>query len=62
MVTQRLLIEKGTVCPPEDVGGVGGYEEFMNVHNDPNHPDYEATRAWAKGQRYRKFDKEFIYP
>jgi hypothetical protein len=32
----------------------------MKVYNDPDHPDYEATRAWAKEQRYREFDKEFI--
>ncbi|MFD2618404.1 IS1096 element passenger TnpR family protein [Terrilactibacillus laevilacticus] len=27
--------------PPKDVGGVGGYEEFLNIINDPNHEEYD---------------------
>src|SRR5690554_2834675 len=27
-------------CPPEDVGSTSGYEEFLEVVNDPKHPDF----------------------
>jgi hypothetical protein len=38
-------------CPPEDVGGVGGYEELLAVLADPTHEDYEMMRMWA-GEDY----------
>ena len=36
-------------CPPEDVGGVPGYEEFLNVVFEPNHENFEPYRRWAGG-------------
>jgi hypothetical protein len=27
-------------CPPEDVGGIWGYEEFLAAIKDPTHPDH----------------------
>jgi hypothetical protein len=34
-------------CPPEDVGGVYGYEELLAILADPNHEEYERMRMWA---------------
>jgi hypothetical protein len=34
-------------CPPEDVGGVGGYTEFLNVIFDPTHEEFDHYRKWA---------------
>lgn len=34
-------------CPPEDVGGVGGYAEFRSAVADPEHPDHDDLRTWA---------------
>ena len=36
-------------CPPEDVGGVPGYYHFLQVLNDPNHPEHEDMLEWAGG-------------
>jgi hypothetical protein len=36
-------------CPPEDVGGVSGYQEFLEVIFDPKHEEYEDLIAWAGG-------------
>jgi hypothetical protein len=33
-------------CPPEDVGGVWGYEAFLAALNDPEHPDHESMLDW----------------
>lgn len=33
-------------CPPEDCGGIGGYEELLEILADPDHDDYESTLDW----------------
>lgn len=38
-------------APPEDVGGVGGFEEFREVIANPQHPEYGHYRSWA-GRNY----------
>lgn len=37
-------------CPPEDVGGVWGYEEMLDVLADENHPEYEDRLEWLGGE------------
>jgi hypothetical protein len=34
-------------CPPEDCGGTTGYEELIQVLNDPTHEDHEHFSEWA---------------
>ncbi|MFZ2632329.1 MAG: plasmid pRiA4b ORF-3 family protein [Desulfosalsimonadaceae bacterium] len=34
-------------CPPEDVGGVWGYEEFLEAISDPDHEEHESFMEWA---------------
>lgn len=36
-------------CPPEDVGGTSGYEEFLEVIFDPSHEEHEHYVRWAGG-------------
>lgn len=36
-------------CPPEDVGGTSGYEEFLEVVFDPHHKEYDLSVRWAGG-------------
>ena len=50
-----LLDGEGT-APPEDVGGPPGYEAFLEVYQDPTHPDYLSTYAWAEEQYYLPLD------
>ena len=35
--------------PPEDVGGVGGYDEFLAVMADPDDPEHDDVRRWCGG-------------
>ena len=46
-------------CPPEDCGGTGGYEELLEVLNDPKHEEHEHYSQWA-GEDFDpdKFDIE----
>lgn len=33
-------------CPPEDCGGIWGYEELLEIMDDPDHPEYEERLEW----------------
>ena len=35
--------------PPEDVGGVHGYQSFLEIMADPRHPEHEEMKTWAGG-------------
>lgn len=50
------VLEAGGIAPPEDVGGVPGYVEFLKVYHDPKHPAYLHQYSWAKSQLYYPFD------
>lgn len=45
-------------CPPEDVGGPGGYQQFLEALADPSHPEHESYRDWSGGN----FDPERFDP
>lgn len=46
--------------PPEDVGGAGGYEEFLKIIDNPEHPDYRHMLQWGRMQGYKDFDIEMV--
>jgi hypothetical protein len=33
-------------CPPEDVGGIAGYENFLAAINNPRHPEHQEYLEW----------------
>ena len=42
------MIEAGKRArPPEDVGGVYGYQGFLEALADPNHPEHQDMVEWA---------------
>src|SRR5262245_58337854 len=49
-----LCVEGERACPPEDVGGTRGYEEFLEAMADPDHERHEEFRQWIGG----RFDPE----
>jgi len=55
-----IVLEGEGACPPEDVGGLGGYEEFLEAFNNSEHAEHERMRTWGESQHYREFDIDFI--
>ena len=45
-----ICLEGARHSPPEDVGGVSGYEGFLEVIFDPSHEDYQQMLEWAGGR------------
>jgi len=37
-------------CPPEDVGGPWGYQDFLVAVGDPGHDEHERWLEWAGGR------------
>lgn len=48
--------------PPEDVGGVGGYENFLEIIKDKKNPEREEYLEWAtKDTKGKIFDPKYFY-
>jgi hypothetical protein len=37
-------------CPPEDVGGIGGFQHFLEVLKNPEDEQYEHFNEWSGGE------------
>jgi hypothetical protein len=53
-VRYPLCLKGKRACPPEDVGGVWGYEQFLEAIHDPGHDEHEEYLTWVGGE----FDPE----
>lgn len=41
-----LCLEGEYACPPEDVGGVGRYEDYLEALADRDHPEHRSFLEW----------------
>jgi hypothetical protein len=51
-----LCIKGKRACPPEDCGGIWGYQELLETIQNPDHPEYESLMEWLP----EDFDPEFF--
>jgi hypothetical protein len=45
-VAYPQCLEGERACPPEDVGGIGGYAEYLEAMADPSHPRHQEMLEW----------------
>lgn len=49
-----LCLEGARACPPDDCGGVGGYEDLLKILKNRKHPEHKSMKEWLG----RPFDAE----
>lgn len=40
-------LDSRRACPPEEVGGTGGYAEFLEAITDPSDEDHVQMQQWG---------------
>ncbi|GGO65875.1 hypothetical protein GCM10012289_18610 [Nonomuraea cavernae] len=55
-VRYPVLADGAGACPPEDVGGIGGYEYLRLVLADPGHDEHDGYVHWAGLESAQEFD------
>ena len=48
-VRYPVCLAGARACPPEDVGGLPGYENFLEAIGDPGHPEHNEFSEWIGG-------------
>lgn len=49
------LLDGAETAPPEDIGGLEGFYEFMNIYDNVDHPEYLDVQAWTKSIYFNKY-------
>jgi hypothetical protein len=55
-ISYPICLKARRACPPEDCGGVWGYESFLGAIQDPAHPEHDEMLEWIGGS----FDPEAV--
>ena len=50
------LLDGAQACPPEDCGGMGGYEHLLEVLADPKDEEHEDMLDWLGIEKPQEFD------
>ena len=44
-----VCLDGARACPPEDVGGVPGYQEFLKALKNPRNKEHKNYKEWISG-------------
>jgi len=55
IVDSPRFVDGARRAPPEDVGGLPGFEAFLEAMADPEHPEHHSVRTWY-GRRFEPED------
>lgn len=54
------LLDGAETAPPEDVGGIHAFYEFLQIYRDPHHPEHQEMKTWADSQYFKEYDPDRI--
>ncbi|MDN7227361.1 plasmid pRiA4b ORF-3 family protein [Planococcus sp. N064] len=52
------LLDGAETAPPEDVGGIHAFYEFLQIYRDPQHPEHQEMKTWADNQSFKEYDPD----
>jgi hypothetical protein len=55
-----MLLSGTGDAPPEDVGGPGGFADFLEIISDSTHEEHEHTLTWARSLWWKPFDFDAV--
>lgn len=53
-----ICVEGERACPPEDIGRIFGYNEYLKIIGDPKHEQHEEMLEWRGKFDPEKFDSK----
>lgn len=53
---QATYIDGNGERPPEDIGGLMGFEEYLLIMQNEQHPQYKHLKSWSENQTERVFE------
>ena len=53
-----ICLEGERACPPEDCGGIGGYEYLLEALADPRHDEHQGMKEWVGDFDPEKFESK----
>jgi len=60
-VRYPVCVAGENACPPDDVGGIGWYANFLRAMANPRHPEHDQYRRWIGGTfDPQRFDLEVV--
>jgi hypothetical protein len=54
------LLDGAETAPPEDVGGIHGFYEFLEAYKDPKHPEHGDMKAWVEDWNFKEYNPDWI--
>lgn len=54
------LLDGAETAPPEDVGGIPGFYDFLEIYRDDKHPEHEEMKVWADSQGFKEYEPAWI--
>ncbi len=55
---EPICVKGEKACPPEDIGGGGGYFHFLEIMSDKKNPEREEFMEWYGIEEEDEFDEE----
>lgn len=59
-ISAPVCLEVEGIAPPEDCGGEPGFEQFMEIINNPSHSEHQEMKRWGRMQGYDEVDLDMI--
>lgn len=55
-----ICLEGKRACPPEDIGGIWGYEDFLKILSNSKDPEHEEMMEWIGEFDPERFDLDCV--